>query len=77
MEFLLNKKKWISVAKGLGIALAGAAATYLAQIAGNVDFGAMTPMVVALMSVAVNYLRKVVEENEDEDEDEDEEEGED
>ncbi len=60
MTFLLSKAEWISVGKGLLIAVAGATATYLTQLAvsGDFDFGPTTPMVVAGFSVLVNYIRK-------------------
>lgn len=43
---------------GLGIALLGAALTYLTEQLPNVDFGQWTPFVVALWSVIVNAVRK-------------------
>ena len=61
MSFLLNKEKWISVGKGLLIAVGGAAATYLATITTQLDFGPFTPMIVAGFSVAINYIRKALE----------------
>ena len=46
--------------KGLGIALAGAALTYLTSYISGANFGAYTPVVVALWSVVVNFARKYV-----------------
>lgn len=46
------------VGKGLLIAAAGAALTYLAEAIPGIDFGAWTPLVVAGTSVLVNFGRK-------------------
>lgn len=54
----MSKEAIISILKGAGIAAGGAALTYLSQWATNADFGALTPMVVAGLSVLVNLLRK-------------------
>lgn len=43
---------------GLGIALLGAALTYLTEQIPNIDFGQWTPLVVAFWSVIVNTARK-------------------
>jgi|TARA_Y100000310_G_scaffold15147_1_gene15158 hypothetical protein len=56
----LNKRDGKKILIGLGIALAGAALTYLEGIVPNVDFGELTPLVVALNSVLVNFVRKVL-----------------
>jgi hypothetical protein len=61
MSFLLDKEKWISIGKGLLIALGAAAATYLATLSTQMDFGPFTPMIVAGFSVAINYIRKAIE----------------
>lgn len=44
------------VLKGLGIALGGAAITYLAQL--QFDFGGWTPVAVAVASALVNWGRE-------------------
>lgn len=59
-SFTLSKADLIAVAKGLGIAVAGAAATYLSTFIAGHDFGLYTPIVVALWSVVVNLIRKWV-----------------
>lgn len=46
------------VGKGLLIALAGAALTYLTEQIPNIDLGEWTPIVVAFWSVIVNAARK-------------------
>jgi hypothetical protein len=63
MNFLLTKEQWISIGKGLLIAVGGAVATYLTTLAssGEIEFGPMTPIVVAGFSVAINYIRKALE----------------
>lgn len=60
MNLVLDKEKWVSIGKGLLIALAGATATYLTTLTSGVDFGVLTPLVVTGFSVLANYLRKVV-----------------
>lgn len=44
--------------RGAGIAGLGAFLTYLVQYAGEVDFGSLTPIVVAALSVVVNAFRE-------------------
>lgn len=57
-SFSISKTELLSVLKGLGIAVGGAALTYLTAYLTHTDFGAYTPLVVALWSVIVNFLRK-------------------
>ena len=59
----LNKFDWKSAAKGLLIALAGAALTYLANWIKLVDFGTYTPMVTALAAVLFNIALKALDGN--------------
>ena len=61
MSVLLNKEQWTKIAKGAVIAVLGAVATYIVQASTSMDFGQMTPLVVAGLSVLVNYLRKTAE----------------
>lgn len=56
---MLNSEEWKSILKGTFVAAVGAGLTYLVQAVSGVDFGTATPMVVAGLSVAVNYVRKV------------------
>jgi len=58
MNIMLNSEEWKSILKGTLVAAVGAGLTYLAQTVGGLDFGTATPAVVAVLSVAVNYLRK-------------------
>lgn len=57
----MNKDKLISVAKGAGIAAAGAVLTYLTQWTSGTDFGAAGPVVAAVLAVLVNVVRKAAE----------------
>jgi len=50
------------IGKGLLIAIAGAALTYLTEQIPNVNFGEWTPIVVAFWSVVVNLIRKWINE---------------
>lgn len=61
----MNYNKWKSVAKGAAIAAVGAALTYLTQWITNADLGAATPMVVALLSVLTNLVRKYIQKGDD------------
>jgi hypothetical protein len=55
-----DKNAWLSILKGASIAAGAAVLTYAAQNLGNVDFGTYTPIVVAGLSIGINYLRKVL-----------------
>jgi hypothetical protein len=57
-KFKLTKIDCSKLAKGVGVACAGAILTYLSEWAVATDFGEYTPLVVAGMSVFVNFLRK-------------------
>jgi len=57
----MDKNKLISVAKGAGIAAAGAVLTYVSQWASGADFGSAGPVVAAVLAILVNVLRKAVE----------------
>jgi len=52
-----TKNKLIKVGKGALIALSGALAVYLGEVAGTFDFGTWTPMAVAVASILANALR--------------------
>ena len=60
-KFSIDKLGWIKIWKGALIAVGGALLTYIAQTAGNLNFGEFTPIVVALMSILVNAGRKWIE----------------
>ena len=59
-SFSISKEELISVLKGLGIALAGTALTYLTSWITQTSFGVYTPIIVAVWSVFVNFVRKFV-----------------
>lgn len=54
----ITKEDWIKIAKGLGIAVAGAAMTYVEQLLPMLEFGEYTPIVMAVNCVIVNIIRK-------------------
>jgi hypothetical protein len=60
-RFTLNQEDVIKILAGAGIALGGALVTYLTEIVGQIDLGQWTPVFVAVMSIAINALRKLVE----------------
>ena len=60
-KFSIDKLGWIKIGKGALVAIIGALLTYVAQTAGNLNFGEFTPIVVALMSILVNAGRKWIE----------------
>lgn len=62
-RFSLNSYDWKKIFIGLGVALAGAALTYVSQIITTTDFGSWTPIVVALFSFLANIVRKWISEN--------------
>ena len=53
-KYSLNKEDAEKILKGEVIACGGALLTYIAEIVPQVDFGAVTPVVVAIASIAVN-----------------------
>lgn len=59
-QFAIKTDNWKSVLTGAAIAAGAAVLTYAAQHLGEMDFGTATPMVVAGLSVGINYLRKVL-----------------
>jgi hypothetical protein len=54
----LTTEDAISIAKGAGIAAAGAVLTYFSQWATGTDFGTFGPVVAAVLAVATNFFRK-------------------
>lgn len=57
-KYKLNKADAEKIIIGACIAMGGALLTYLTQVIGQVDFGAYTPIVVALASILINAARK-------------------
>lgn len=60
-KYQLNKRDLLKIGNGALIALGGAILTYVASTVGNIDFGASTPIVVAVASILVNAGRKFLE----------------
>jgi hypothetical protein len=60
VNFALPTDEWWSVLKGALIAGAGVALTYLVQHLSASDFGPYGPVVVGVLSVLVNILRKAI-----------------
>ena len=61
--FELSKADLIKLGTGLGIAVSGAALTYLSQFMASTDFGVYTPVIVAGWGVVVNIVRKYLKDN--------------
>ena len=59
----LDQQDLIKVAKGAGLAAAGAAAVYLAEWASATDFGQWQPAITALAAIGLNLMRKWIEDN--------------
>ena len=53
-KYKLNKEDGIKIAKGFGIAIAGAALVFLSDLIPNVDWGQYTIVVVPIASTLVN-----------------------
>lgn len=60
-RFQLNREDGKKILVGAGIAAGGALLTYLLEILPNVDFGELTPVVVAVLSILINAGRKFLE----------------
>ena len=56
--YKLNAEDLKKIGVGALVAVAGALLTYLSETIANVDFGDMTPVVMALWSVIANVARK-------------------
>jgi len=57
---MLGKIDIKKILTGAGIAMAGALLTYLTQIITNINLGEWTPIIVAIWSIIVNTLRKIL-----------------
>ena len=60
MKYTLGQEDLLKILKGAAVAVAGALLTYIATIVTQIDFGAYTPVVVAIASILVNAARKVL-----------------
>jgi len=54
---VLTNAKFISLAKGAGIAIVGALLTYATQVLSGQDLGLWGPIVAAGLAVAANFVR--------------------
>lgn len=59
-RFTLNETDWKAIARGAGVAIGSALITYLLELLPSVDFGEMTPMVVAIAGILLNSARKYI-----------------
>lgn len=60
-RYELNKVDILKILKGLGIAVGGAALTFIAEVIPGINFGDWTPVAVAVSSALVNMGRKLLE----------------
>ena len=63
MKIGLTKENLKKVMKGAGLAGASAALVYLGSAIGLLSLGPFAPIIVAIISVLLNYIRKLKEEN--------------
>lgn len=62
-RFSLNKQDGVKILIGAGVAALGAILTYGTEVIAQIDFGAYTPVVVALWGIIVNTARKFLSES--------------
>jgi hypothetical protein len=60
MRLQINKEKLKKVLIGAVIAGLGALLTYILQYVSSMDFGQWSPVIVALCSILINLIRKIV-----------------
>ena len=59
-KYRLNRTDLTKIGKGAGIAAGGAALTYLLVVITEVDFGLQTPIIVAIGSILINAVLKLL-----------------
>lgn len=59
-KYSLNKSDLQSIGKGAAIAIGSALITYLIELLPSIDFGDMTPVVVAIAGILLNSARKYI-----------------
>ena len=59
-KYRLNRTDFTKIGKGAGIAAGGAALTYLLIVITDVDFGSQTPIIVAVGSILINAVLKLL-----------------
>ena len=57
---MLTKEQWIKVAKGAGLAAGAAVLTYGLEAVPGLNLGDYQPIVVAVLSVLLNIVRKII-----------------
>ena len=57
-KYELDNVDWKKVGIGAGVAVAGAVITYVVELIPQINFGDLTPLVVAASSVIANMGRK-------------------
>lgn len=60
MTFPYGRQDLLKIGRGLGIALAGAALTYLLGVVGHTNFGIYSPLVMTVASTLVNAAIKAL-----------------
>jgi hypothetical protein len=60
-KYSLNKTDLISIAKGGCLAIGGVILSYLVELIPNVDFGANSELVAAVLAILLNFARKFLE----------------
>ena len=61
-KYHLNKEDGKKILRGAGIAVGGALIVYILGVLPNVDFGTLTPLIVAIASILLNAGRKWISE---------------
>jgi uncharacterized membrane protein AbrB (regulator of aidB expression) len=56
----IGTNQWVSVLKGAGLAVLGAAVTYVGQNITSTDFGQYSYIIIPITTVILNVLQKVV-----------------
>ena len=62
-RFNINSKDIKKIAKGAVVAMVGGLIVFLSDIGTSIDWGVYAPLVGAVASIAVNFLRKWVSDN--------------
>ncbi len=63
-SFTFQGVNWGKIGAGLLVAIAGAVLTYVSSWIVNVDFGAYTPIIMAVWTTIANIARKYISDNE-------------
>jgi hypothetical protein len=62
-RFWLDTEDWKKIGKGALLALAPAVVVFLGDLTSMVDFGASAPIIAAIASIGINFLRKWITDN--------------